>query len=376
MDYALYSPTSLAELFDDRIVYRNLVPADERVPPFAAWKKPLGLEGSRLPRKAEPIYGRVVAEMLRHARRLDLPGTEIERLVYIGDTKLNDGTAFRNLCAAGHWQGWAFIGRDDVQAPPRFEAEDGLFVANRWSALSEFLSFLEEQKFVVDEATAVVVDVDKTAVGARGRNDKVIDEARLEAVERTVANLLGPDFDKAAFRTAYDHLNQPAYHTFTADNQDYLAYICLMLGAGLLGFDALLAEIEGGAMTAFGDFLDRVHSRRSVLAGSGLLQVHEEVWACVQEGDPTPFKAFRYQEYQTTAARFRDLPGASVGEVLGQCIVLTQEVREAAAALRAQGALIFGVSDKPDEASLPTPAQAMEGFKPLHRLRTLAVGAA
>jgi hypothetical protein len=186
--------------------------------------------------------------MLRHARRLDLPGTELKRLVYIGDTKLNDGTAFRNLCTAGPWQGWAFIGRDDVQAPLQFEAGDGLYVANRWSALTDFVSFLEEQRFVVDEATAVVIDVDKTAVGARGRNDEVIDEARVEAVERTVASLLGSDFDKVAFRTAYDHLNQPAYHTFTADNQDYLAYICLMLGAGLVRFAALLDEIEAGVI--------------------------------------------------------------------------------------------------------------------------------
>ncbi len=374
MDYALCSLTSLAELFDDRIVYRNLVPADERVPPFAAWKEPLGLEGSALPRKAEPTYGRVVAEMLRHARRLDLPGTEIERLIYIGDTKLNDGTAFRNLCAAGPWQGWAFIGRDDMQAPSQFEAGDGLYVANRWSALADFVSFLEEQRFAVDEATAVVIDVDKTAVGARGRNDKVIDEARVEAVERTVASLLGSDFDKVAFRTAYDHLNQPAYHTFTADNQDYLAYICLMLGAGLVRFAALLDEIEAGTMRTFGDFLAVSHSRRSALAGTGLLSVHDEVWACVQRQDPTPFKAFRYQEYQTTAARFGDLPGGSVGEVLGQRIVITQEVREAAAALRARGALLFGVSDKPDEASLPNPAQVAQGYKPLHRLQTLAVG--
>jgi len=39
-------------------------------------------------------------------------------------------------------------------------------------------------------------------------------------------------------------------------------------------------------------------------------------------------------------------------------------------------ALLFGVSDKPDEASVPSPEQAEEGMEPLHRLGTLAVGEA
>jgi hypothetical protein len=47
----------------------------------------------------------------------------------------------------------------------------------------------------------------------------------------------------------------------------------------------------------------------------------------VQAGDPTSFKAFRFAEYGTTSARFGDLPGASVEQVLEQRIVITQEVR-------------------------------------------------
>jgi hypothetical protein len=54
--------------------------------------------------------------------------------------------------------------------------------------------------------------------------------------------------------------------------------------------------------------------------------------------------------------------------------VITQEVGETAAVLRERGALIFGVSDKPDEASLPNEVQAKAGMRPLHHLETLAVG--
>jgi len=221
------------------------------------------LEEGQIPRKSEPAYGRVVAEMLRQARRLDLPARRVERLVYIGDTRMNDGTAFRNLCAAGGWPGWAFIGADVPGQPPQVEVQGDLYLSNRWAALSGFLRFLEERDFPLDAGTAVVIDMDKTAVGARGRNDRVVDAARVEAVERTVAGLLGASFDRRAFLAAYDTLNRPRYHPFTGDNADFL---------------------------------------------------------------------------------------------------------------RARGALIFGLSDKPDEASCPTPEQARQGLRPLHHLESLVVG--
>ena len=126
-------------------------------------------------------------------------------------------------------------------------------------------------------------------------------------------------------------------------------------------------------MQSFQDFISTVQSRRSELASTGLTSIHDDVWERVEEGDPTPFKAFRYNEYLSTVARFGDLPGASPEEALSRRIVITQEVIDAAAVLRERGALLFGVSDKPDEASVPSPEQEKEGMKPLHQLETLAV---
>lgn len=374
MGFKTFGLVALHEFLGDLVVYRDLVPADGRLPPLAALRDQLNLEHGALPRKSEAAYGRVLAELLRRARALDRPGTEVTRLLYIGDTHLNDGTAFRNVCAAGGWPGWAFIGRDVPGEPPQVRVEEGFYLANRWGHLPSFLAYVEDRGFALDEGTAVVVDLDKTALGARGRNDRAIDQARVEGVERTVANLLGPRFDAGAFRAAYDELNQPAYHTFTTDNQDYLAYLCLVLGAGLLGLEPLIAAIEDGTMGSFRQFITQVQERRGELVASGLAPVHDDVWRNVQAGDPTPFKAFRRNEYLTTAARFGDLPGARVEEILAGRITITQEVRSAALALRARGALIFGVSDKPDEASLPAKAQAAAGMQPLHRLETVAVG--
>jgi hypothetical protein len=40
-----------------------------------------------------------------------------------------------------------------------------------------------------------------------------------------------------------------------------------------------------------------------------------------------------------------------------------------------RGALVFGLSDKPDEASIPTPELAKQGFQPIHSTPTHIVGA-
>ena len=376
MTYKLDGMTSLYEIMGDLVVYRNLIPADRRLPTVDDLRADLGLAAGKLPRKAESEYGCVVAEMLKAGRAFDRLGTEIGHVIYIGDTKLNDGTAFQNICAAGGWPGWAFIARDTLKDAPQATVEGRLYVANRWSALPAFLSFVEEQGLVFGASTAVVVDLDKTAIGARGRNDHVIDAARVEGVQHTVASLLGKRFDELAFRAAYDELNQSPYYGLTADNQDYLAYICLMLGAGLFELEAVIGDVQSGELACFDDFIVQVQERRAELDGSGLTPIHDAVWQCVQAGDPTPFKAFRYNEYLTTSARFGDLSGGAVEEALRQRIVITQEVREAAIALRRRGALIFGVSDKPDEASVPNKAQAGLGMKPLHHLETLVVGEA
>jgi hypothetical protein len=374
MPYRRYQSTSLSEFMGDFVVYRNLVPMDKRLPGIDALGDPIGRRGNALPRKAEQAYGEVVAHMLQAARSLDHPSVRIRQLVYIGDTQMNDGTAFRNICAAGRWPGWAFIGRDEMMSPPRIEIQDSLYIANRWSALETFASFLEEHGLGPSKDTVLVIDVDKTALGPRGRNDKVIDAARVEGVQITVSDLLGSDFDEPTFRTAYDELNKPVYHAFTGDNQDYLAYICLVLGAGLFSLDSLLGQVRTGSLTSFAGFIAKVQERRDELSASGLTPVHDDVWRCVQAGDPTPFKAFRYNEYSTTIARFGDLPGASIDSVLSQRITINQEVRQLALAFRAGGSVVFGVSDKPDEASLPNHDQALAGKKPLHRMETVAAG--
>ena len=113
----------------------------------------------------------------------------------------------------------------------------------------------------------------------------------------------------------------------------------------------------------------------SSLLPASLQAIHADIYTRVQQGDPTPFKAFRYNEYLTTTARMGNLDDrASVPRLLADEIVITQEVREIALIWKERGALLFGLSDKPDEASVPSEEQAAEGWLPIHRVETHAVG--
>jgi hypothetical protein len=241
--------------------------------------------------------------------------------------------------------------------------------------LAAFDRYCREQNFPFDEETAIVLDLDKTTLGARGRNDHVINEARLAAVRQTVAAMLGDDFDPEAFERAYNLLNQTEFHPFTTDNQDYLAYLCLIVGQGLYPLPDLVEAIRSGQWTRFTQFLDAVEARAAALS-ERLRVLHNDIYQRVRAGDPTPFKAFRYNEYLTTVGRMGQMPeGSDVADLLAQEIVLTQEVRENAGRWKQAGALLFGLSDKPDEASVPTEALAAQGYRPIHRTPTHAVGA-
>ena len=372
-----YGRTSVHEFLGDFVVYRNLLPVDQRLPGLSEIRSEVGLPEGVTPRKSQPAYARVMAYLLQRARALDAPSTSVEQLIYVGDTRMNDGTAFANICQAGKWPGLAFIGAERDE-PARVEVveQDGgaLYLANRWAALPDFDRFCGERGFVLDERVAVIVDLDKTALGARGRNDHVINQARVEAVRRTVGNLLGDEFDPDTFQTSYDLLNQSEFHPFTSDNQDYLAYICLIIGGGLYTLGPLATEVRAGRMQTFEQFIGEVDGRAAELPAN-LRQIHEGVCGLVQQGDPTPFKAFRYNEYHATIERMGWLEDSvTVAEILEKEIAITQEVRELALAWRSQGALLFGLSDKPDEASIPADDLAAQGYQAIHQMETHVVG--
>ena len=150
-----YGRTTVSEFLGDFIVYRNLVPVDSRLPSLSEISEPLGLLPGMIPRKTTFEYARVITYLVEQARKLDNPGSHINRIVFIGDTRLNDGTAFRNICHSGKWPGTAFIASEQKE-PLNYkidEQEAGtLFLANRWEALAEFNQFCQRRDFRIDES--------------------------------------------------------------------------------------------------------------------------------------------------------------------------------------------------------------------------------
>ena len=379
----VYGKAAISEFMGDRIVYRNLVPVDRRLPGLDDFREQVGIPAGMIPRKSEVDYARAIVYLLGLARQLDEPAARIRRLIFIGDTRLNDGTAFDNLCRAGGWPGLAFIG-SEFSRPAAMEVTyssggQAIFLSNRWAALTDdsragFEFYRELHGFPVDADTAVVVDLDKTALGARGRNAQVIDLARVQAVRDTVADLLGSDFDPPSFESAYLQLNQVEFHPFTRDNQDYLAYICLILGSGMFELQDLIQNIQANQIELIQVFMAQVASQASELPPA-LGQIHRQIYENVLAGDPTPFKAFRRNEFLVTTSRMGHLPDDTpIEDLLANEILITREVQILAQKWLQKGVLLFGLSDKPDEASLPTAEQAIQGHLPIHRTLTHVVG--
>ena len=373
--FTSFSSASLYDIFGDLVILRALQPFDPRLPGLAEAWAAMGLPDARIPRKHEPDYARASAWFVRQARQLDHPGAAVRELLFIGDTAMADGNAFRNLARMGDWPGWCFIGNEKLSAPAALQREaENVTLANRWALVRDWLAAAQAAGARLDEGTAVVVDMDKTAIAARGRNAHVIDAARVEGVELTVAASLGAAFQRERFLEAYKTLGDPVYHPFTADNQDYLAYICLVISAGLIELPALTAQVQAGELRSFQQFIAWADGRM-VAAPRGLQAVHGDVYPLVQAGDPTPFKAFRRNEYRRTAARFGCLPvDAPVETLLADEICITAEVYHTAQWLKQRGCLLLTMSDKPDEATAPTAELAAQGYLPLHRLVTAVVG--
>lgn len=373
----VYSRASITDLLGDFVAYRSLQPLDERLPRARDLRERLGIPASQSLRKGAADYARVAAETLRAARELSASGVELRRLIALGDTRMSDGGMFTSLCAETGWQGRAFIGGEKGDAAPQQTREGDITFANRWALLRDFADGLAAEGLAVDESTAVVIDLDKTLVGARGRNDHLIDMARLTALRTSVADVLGDSFDPAAFEQTYHTLNQTRFHPLTGDNQDCVAYLCVIVLGGVFRLSHLIDTAERCHHPDFALLLRQIdHACDAVGWPSQAIETfHHQIADLVNAGDPTPFKAFRRREYQETAALMGQFPhGTEPEQLLREELTLTGEVWEIARDWQARGALLFGLSDKPDEAASPSEELSAQGALRLDQITTYIVG--
>ena len=288
----------------------------------------------------------------------------------MGDTLGSDGGAFRMVASTTGWPGSAFIGTEDLAKPEVMTWDDDLCVANRWEGSRPLAqSAPGPRAWPLDRRTIVIVDIDKTALGGRGRNDGPIDATRLIGMTETVRAALGPDDDFEAFTAIDNELNRPAYKDLTADNQDYLAYICIMAGAGVLPLPEIQTDHTRDKMNDFAAFITAI-AARGVRVVASLPDLHLTVYTAFQAGLYNLLQGLPSRGVSRPAVnRMGNLPDyVSTAERYRNEICLTREVWDACIWLAQRGALITSFGDKPDEACALTPALAALGLLPVHHI--------
>ncbi len=369
-----FGTVALSEFLDDRLVYRNLQPIDPQYQGYNQCARTFGLDPVNLPRKADSAYAKVAVWITEHMQE-QRSNTEIEELLFIGDTYSTDGVVFEDMVDFARWRGSCFICAEDPNVDPdlTWDEKQQVVTANRWHLLGAWMQELSA-RFALDERTAVIIDIDKTALGARGRNSKVINESRLESLHQALESQLisTGKFNFAEFRLVYDAISRPEFFPLTSDNQDYIVYIGLMVTTGIMTVkevsDLLVRKMS------FDQLVRWITTQAENKFSMQMRQLHEQYQMCARNGDCTPFKQFRRQEFLNTVQHMGHLP-TSVGpdQRLATELCITQEVRELSLFLRERGSLLMSLSDKPQEAVMPHP-RWHKGMQPIHRVLTHAVG--
>lgn len=340
---------TIADLTADRVFYRDLEPCDPQLPRRRALAEGLGLPAHQPPRKREPAYARV-ALALAQAAQAQRDAPPLTTLVVIGDTA-NDRLLAEFTRSECRFPAYCFIGADRPVAPEELTWDGDTATATRWALLTPFVAELD-RRGVAWATTALLIDIDKTLLGPRGRSDGAIDDARAEGALAVAAEICGDDLAVATFRRIYADLCHTDWHGFTLDNQDYVTATALLSSTGAVDLEQLRAWVADPEPFSFADLLDQTAGRTL----PALAPLHAELRRLVALGDPTPFKAFRRAEFRATLERMAD----------GR-LTIGAELLALGHALAERGALIMAASDKPAESALPTPEQAAAGMLPLHR---------
>ncbi|HDL50435.1 MAG TPA: hypothetical protein ENG37_00300 [Firmicutes bacterium] len=334
----MYKRDNLNTIFENYIVFRELNPLREELPSFSELKKQLKLDF--LPRKKDPEYAKVLSFLFKKIG-------DFEKVIYFGDTYLNDGSVIKNLTELNEYKVFGVITEEGEQDYIKFKGN--MILNTKWRNLLPILEILEKRDFLLDEKTIVVIDIDKTFIGARGRNNKAIDKARTDAITSIIKDALG-EIEEDRFDYIYSRLNRRSLHSFTGDNQDIVAIMSILFYGDYYALGRFIREFYAGNWREPLEFFNTI----TIPPNDKAYKLLEEVKENLLKKNPTAFPTFREKEFNCTLKRMDFLPDVSdVRKLLNEEILITKEVYDVGLIAKNKGALVFGLSDKPELSSIP-----------------------
>jgi hypothetical protein len=213
----------------------------------------------------------------------------------------------------------------------------------------------------VDKYTIFIVDIDKTIIGAKGRNDLSITKARFDAIKEIANEIIG-NYDEKKFFEIYQKLNEKKYHSFTEDNQDIVTLLTILFYLDLYPFSKFLDEFEKGI------HIDKLTFLKTILKktrkSSKFIELLKNCILRIENYDQTPFIEFRYKEFEKTIKRMDFLNDETPQDILlEEEIMITREVYEIICKAKDRDAKVLGLSDKPEASSFP---QKGVSLPPIH----------
>ena len=226
--------------------------------------------------------------------------------------------------------------------------EDNIVINNYWENLKNIFN---ELNINFDKKTFIIADIDKTLIGARGRNDLSIDKARFDAI-REVSKKYIKDFNEELFFSIYKFLNRKEFHIFTEDNQDIVTLLAIAFNLNLYSFKKFIYEFENGIWKDKISFFEKIlYLNRDE---NEFIEIIKECLYKMKNNDPTPFLEFRYKEFEATIKRIDFLSDETeIEKLLSEEILITKEVYQILIDGKENGATIFGLSDKPEASTMP-----------------------
>ncbi|MDI6861367.1 MAG: hypothetical protein QMD25_05075 [Caldisericia bacterium] len=341
----MYKRDVLNNIFEDYIIYRELNIVKKNLPNFLKIKDTLSL--NFLPRKKDKEYVKVLSYLI------ELIG-EFKRVIYIGDTFLNDKSVVENLTALNKYEVFGII----TEGKGERVRHNNIIINNRWENLKDIFDELEIK---VDKYTIFIVDIDKTIIGAKGRNDLSITKARFDAIKEIANEIIG-NYDEKKFFEIYQKLNEKKYHSFTEDNQDIVTLLTILFYLDLYPFSKFLDEFEKGI------HIDKLTFLKTILKktrkSSKFIELLKNCILRIENYDQTPFIEFRYKEFEKTIKRMDFLNDETPQDILlEEEIMITREVYEIICKAKDRDAKVLGLSDKPEASSFP---QKGVSLPPIH----------